>query len=403
MVHGTILGLFWERAFCLAVGEKPANKDTYLLKEENITFARLFIEKLSGMKSGETPRVADTDPTAESRKADHIELAFKAQVQASLLDTRFHYEPFTAAHPAEQAIPATAFGAKSLKIPVWVSSMTGGTKMARTINHNLARACREFGMGMGLGSCRSLLSSDDMLADFNVRSIIGDDLPLYANLGIAQVEMLLDSGKDGLMQELVDKLQADGLIIHVNPLQEWMQPEGDTIQRPPLETIKRVLDKAGFGVIVKEVGQGFGPVSMKELLSLPLDAIEFAANGGTNFALLELMRSDSLRRNAYESITRVGHDAWEMLDMVRKIKEGGHSVKARQLIVSGGIGTFLDGYYAVRTSPMSAVYGQASRFLAYAREDYESLHQYLTLQQKGLALAYTYLHPKISTSTTHNH
>jgi isopentenyl-diphosphate delta-isomerase len=134
-----------------------------------------------------------------------------------------------------------------------------------------------------------------------------------------------------------------------------------------------------------------------------LDAIEFAANGGTNFALLELMRSDALRRAAYESITRVGHDAWEMLDMVRKIKEGGHSIKTRQLIVSGGIGNFLDGYYAVRTSPVPAVYGQASRFLAYAREDYELLHQYLTLQQKGLALAYTYLHPKASSSTTYNH
>ena len=79
-------------------------------------------------------------------------------------------------------------------------------------------------MGMGLGSCRTLLYTNDTLEDFNVRHLIGDDLPLFANLGIAQVEQLVESNKLYLITELLDKLQADGLIIHVNPMQEWLQP-----------------------------------------------------------------------------------------------------------------------------------------------------------------------------------
>jgi isopentenyl-diphosphate delta-isomerase len=96
----------------------------------------------------------DTDPTAVSRKHDHIELAFQSQVGAALLDDRFFYEPLLAAHPQPGSLPAIPFLGTSLRAPLWVSSMTGGTALARTINRNLARACAEFGMGMGLGSCR---------------------------------------------------------------------------------------------------------------------------------------------------------------------------------------------------------------------------------------------------------
>jgi isopentenyl-diphosphate Delta-isomerase len=115
---------------------------------------------------------------------------------------------------------------------MWVSSMTGGTKMAHTINHNLARACKEFRIGMGLGSCRKLLDDDTYFEDFNLRPIMGDDLPLFANLGIAQVEILLAENKLDQIKRLVEKLQADGLIIHINPLQEWMQPEGQQDSTP---------------------------------------------------------------------------------------------------------------------------------------------------------------------------
>ncbi len=332
----------------------------------------------------------DWDPTAESRKTDHIDLAFKAQIDASRLDNRFLYEPMLNPHPLSDSLHPISFGNKKLKLPIWVSSMTGGTEMARHINQNLAKACAEFGMGMGLGSCRSLLTSDEMLPDFDVRSLIGDDLPLYANLGIAQIEHIVESNSYSILFELISKLRADGLIIHVNPMQEWLQPEGDRILKAPIDTIKLVLDNVDFPIIVKEVGQGFGPNSMKSLLELPLEAVEFASSGGTNFALLELMRSDFLKYQCFEPLTRIGHSAEEMVSFANQCNENGN-IKTRQLIISGGIKNFLDGYYLIESSKLPAIYGQASTFLEYARGDYESLRQYVVMQKNGLELANLYL------------
>ncbi|MEO6037978.1 MAG: isopentenyl-diphosphate delta-isomerase, partial [Saprospiraceae bacterium] len=164
----------------------------------------------------------EPDPTAATRKQDHIELAFQSQVAAAGLDERFYYEPMLSAHPQSPALRPFSFLGKTLHSPLWVSSMTGGTALAKTINANLARACAEFGMGMGLGSCRQLLYSDDMLADFAVRDTLGTDLPLFANLGVAQIEQLFARRETERIPALLTKLRADGLIIHVNPLQEAM-------------------------------------------------------------------------------------------------------------------------------------------------------------------------------------
>ena len=332
------------------------------------------------------------DPNASTRKKDHINLALKSQIAQASLDERFYYEPMLAAHPKRGSLPAFDFLGKTMKTPLWVSSMTGGTVMANTINHNLARVCKEFGMGMGLGSCRQLLRSDEYLRDFDVRKDIGDDLPLYANLGIAQLEQLLDNKETFLINNLLDKLQADGLIVHINPLQEWLQPEGDRFKYPPIETIMRLIDTATYPIIIKEVGQGFGYHSLKTLLQLPIQALDFAANGGTNFAKLELLRSDEALQQIYEPLAHVGHSALDMVNMTNLlIEELGDNVKCKQVIVSGGIQTFLDGYYLTQKINTPAIYGQASAFLKQAMGDYETLYQYVDAQVQGLELAQAFL------------
>ena len=307
------------------------------------------------------------------------------------LDSRFCYEPIMAPHPITTDWPVEFLG-KTLKAPIWVSSMTGGTQRARHINENLAKACQEFGMGMGLGSCRSMLTDPSAIADFDVRKIIGDGLPLYGNLGIAQVEQLLEAGQWHLADVLVQRLSLDGLIVHINPLQEWFQPEGDRIRQRPIDTIRRLLDCCKFPIIVKEVGQGMGPESLRALLSLPLAAVDFAASGGTNFSLLELERQTSREMESQTPLAYVGHSAEQMLQWVNQyVEEVGSGMACRQLIISGGIGTFLDGYHLVSRSLLPAVYGQASAFLRWAMHDYELLQQYVRQEIDGLACAKAYL------------
>ena len=338
-----------------------------------------------------SPADTKTDPTAESRKKDHIEMAFASQVESLHLDKRFSYEPMLSGHP-NGALTPISFAGKTMRTPIWVSSMTGGTEKAAMINRNLAMACAAFGMGMGLGSCRQLLDSDERLADFNLRNVIGDDQPFYANLGIAQVEQLLEQKEAWKITKLLDKLQADGLFIHVNPMQEWLQPEGDVIQHPPVETIARLLEQLPVKVIVKEVGQGMGKESLRALMKMPIEAIEFAAHGGTNFAKLELLRSDAEQQELFQALTRIGHSATDMLEMVNEIlEESPNDIACRQFIVSGGIKNFLDGYYALEKINATAVYGQASALLKYAAESYEVLEAFLNSQIKGLQLAKAFL------------
>lgn len=323
------------------------------------------------------------------RKKDHIDLAFASRVSGMELDNRFYYEPLMAAHPKEGSIIPTVFAGKTFRFPLWVSSMTGGTKEAGTINRNLAKAANEFGFGMGLGSCRIILEDDTYLKDFQLRDIIGNEQAFYANLGIAQVENLLANGKAHLMKELVDKLDADGLIIHINPLQEWLQPEGDLIREMPLLTVKKAMDAFQGKVIVKEVGQGMGPASLKALLELPLAAVELAANGGTNFALLELLRADKDQQEVHKGIPHLGHSASQMLDWTNALSET--DLHCQNLIVSGGISDYLDGYYHIEKSKINAVYGQASALLKRARGDYETLQAYIKEQIRGYELAQAYL------------
>lgn len=336
------------------------------------------------------------DPTASSRKEDHIELAFRSQVDRMALDSRFDYEPMLAAHPAPGSLPKIQFGNKTMRAPLWVSSMTGGTEKAYVINQNLGRACAEFGLGMGLGSCRPLLYGHERLKDFDIRPVAGDAVPLYANLGVAQIEELLEAGRMDEIQQMVDALRVDGLIIHVNPLQEAMQPEGDRFRTTPLAIVEATLAALpGLPLIVKAVGQGMGPASMRALLALPLLAVDTAANGGTNFAKLELLRSDEMLRQAYEPVVNLGHSAEEMVDMANDfVKGAGPQVRCEVLIASGGVRNFLDGYHLIQKSSLPAVYGQASAFLRYAREDYATLQRYVNTQLRGLELAHAYLRIK---------
>jgi len=122
-------------------------------------------------------------------------------------------------------------------------------------------------------------------------------------------------------------------------------------------------------------------------LKLPVQAIDFAANGGTNFAKLEMLRADEYYHELYKGLANIGHSAVEMVEQLRDILKNENSTFAcQEVIISGGIRTFLDGYYLVERCPFNAVYGQASGFLQHAM-DYEALRKYVDLQLAGYKLS----------------
>jgi len=331
----------------------------------------------------------NTDPTSETRKQDHIDLAFKSNMAAMGSDPRFVYEPAFSGNKVDHIDLSIQLAGQNMKVPIWVSSMTGGTEKAKQINITLAKACQKYGLGMGLGSCRSLLESNDRLDDFAIRKYIGNQ-PMFANLGIAQLEELINAGKLDQLKELVDKLEATGIIIHINPLQEWTQPEGDIYAQAPLESVKRLLDYVSFPVIVKEVGQGMGMKSIRAFMELPLAALDFAAYGGTNFSKLELLRGSEIRKQNLNSIMYVGHAANQMLTWANQLIED-PKINTDTIIVSGGIKDFLDGYYCIKRSKFKTIYGQASPFLKYALLGEAALDEYLDIQISGLKLSHAFL------------
>jgi isopentenyl-diphosphate delta-isomerase len=336
----------------------------------------------------------------EDRKKDHIDLAFKSQLVNSSIDNRFYYEPLINPHPMDFPNKFDFLG-KKLNAPLWISSMTGGTKLAKKINENLAVIAGEFGLGMGLGSCRILLENNEYLKDFDVRRFISNDYPLYANLGIAQLEEILIEKKIDLVQNLVLKLKADGLIIHVNPMQEWFQPEGNRFKRAPIDTINEFKSLIDFKVIVKEVGQGFGKESLKALLESDVDGIDFASFGGTNFSMLELLRGNDTLKEQLSGLAYIGNTADEMVDIYNRLIVSEEFIslqkkqnKRKDVIISGGIKNFLDGYYLISKINTNAIYGQASKFLQFAKEDIDVLREYVRNQIEGLKLAYAFLRIK---------
>lgn len=346
---------------------------------------------------------------SDQRKHQHLELAKKAQVGAgkSLLPAHFYYEPMLGHHPdADDSQEAFfPFVGQQLKLPFWISSMTGGTGEARHINKNLAQAAGEFGLGLGLGSCRSLLESDHYLPDFLLKDKVGP-YPFYANLGIAQLESLLLNGELARVREVLEKLNADGLIIHVNPLQEWFQPEGDRVSKAPIETIEKALSSrelSDVSLIVKEVGQGMGPQSLWALMKLPLRAIEFASFGGTNFSLLEQLRDNDLKeqkkfdqfKTTKMAFGQIGHSADQMVEYVCQGLERFADIECRDFIISGGISSVLEGFFLreklMATKKCRAVIGQAKNFLERATGDYQDLKNYCQQVQEAYFFASQFL------------
>jgi isopentenyl-diphosphate Delta-isomerase len=329
--------------------------------------------------------------STSSRKDEHILLAQKSVLSIAKNDSRFYYEPLLSIHPPDLSNLKTSFLGKSVSAPLWVSSMTGGSVNANLVNKQLAEVCSELGLGMGLGSCRPLMESSKYFDDFNLRPILGEALPLIANIGLAQVEKLNSNSDDAkIFFNNLEKLKVDGVFIHINPLQEFLQPEGDRFLVDPLKSINNFIEKSPFKVLLKEVGQGMGPHSVKALAELKIAGFEFGAFGGTNFSKLELLRNEG--RQNLNPLCQVGHSAEEMVGFLKSSNSS--KVKDLEIIVSGGITNFLDAHYLMEKLDRACFYGMAGKVLSVLSDGQVALESYLKNELEGLSFSRSFLRLK---------
>jgi isopentenyl-diphosphate delta-isomerase len=271
------------------------------------------------------------DSSTASRKADHIRINLEEDVRSSITTGLERYRFIHQALPEIDLdavdLAQTLFG-KVLRAPLLISSMTGGTDEAGRINRALAEAAQETGIAMGLGSQRAALENSDLAASFQVRRFAPDIL-LFANLGAVQLNY--DYTVEHC-QRAVDMVAADALILHFNPMQEAVQPEGDTRFAGLLGRVEQVCRALPVPVIAKEVGWGFSGRSARQLADAGVRAIDVAGAGGTSWSQVEKYRIQDARRARVAAAFRGwGIPTSDSIQMVRE------AVPELAVFASGGL------------------------------------------------------------------
>jgi isopentenyl-diphosphate delta-isomerase len=281
----------------------------------------------------------------EQRKQDHIKLSLMPENQTAALSTLDSIQLVHDALPDlnfnEVIIEGSRFGKKVAK-PFLVSSMTAGHRRAKHINHHLVAACAHSGWAMGVGSQRRELTDPKAAFEWEQLRRNFPKVSLYSNLGIAQ----LITTPMSEIQRLTDALQADALIIHCNPLQECIQPEGTTEYKGSWHALEQAVKQLKLPIIVKETGCGFSRGTMVRLNNIGIAAIDIGGLGGTHWGRIEGHRAtkDPIRSQAAITFKDWGIDTATAVRQAAELKpnyeiwgSGGvtHGLNAAKLFALG--------------------------------------------------------------------
>lgn len=235
-----------------------------------------------------------------SRKVDHLDLATRGDV--GFRNTTTLLECVKLVHDAvpelaydDIDLSLTLFG-KRLSAPILIAAMTGGTERARRINRELAAIAEERGYAFGLGSQRALHKDPSALPTYDVRDVAPTAL-LLGNIGVVQAA----ASSSAELGELVDRVGADALCVHLNPAMELVQPNGDRDFRGGLDAITRLVAELGRPVIVKETGCGIGPAAAMKLRSAGAVHVDVSGAGGTSWVAVETARAEGLAKSVGET------------------------------------------------------------------------------------------------------
>lgn len=273
----------------------------------------------------------------EARKTDHIKINLEQDVRSGLSTGLERYQFIHEALP-ELDLDAVdtsmmLFG-RELSAPILISSMTGGTEQAGKINQRLAEAAQECKLAMGLGSQRAALENSQRIPSFNITRKVAPDILLFANLGAVQLNYGYDIDE---CRRVVEMIQADALILHLNPLQEAVQENGNTNFSDLAQKIELICNKLEVPVIVKEVGWGISRRTARILADCGVAAIDVAGAGGTSWTQVEMHRvPDGFSRQLAATFFGWGICTVDLILNVKKASPG------TVFFASGGIRDGLD-------------------------------------------------------------
>jgi len=271
----------------------------------------------------------------KQRKKDGIEIPLHKDVQARTASTYLEYVKLV-----HNALPeldyddidlSTTFLGHRFSVPLIIDSMTGGTDEATIINGRLGELAQQYGFGMGLGSQRAGLKSEELAATYSVARDNAPGAFLIANIGGAQLAKGLTIEE---ARKIVKMIGANALVVHLNPLQELVQPEGEPRYRGVLDRISELVKNMDVPVIVKEVGAGISREVAIRLEMAGVSAINVAGAGGTSWAGVEKLRADMMKNKAK---ARLGEVFWDWgIPTAASLIQVRRAVKL-PLIASGGM------------------------------------------------------------------
>ena len=280
----------------------------------------------------------ESESEIEKRKADHLSLAGSASCQmkgSNGLDT-IRFEPVALPELNFAELDAQVkFLNKPLAFPFLISSMSGGVREADKMNMILAEAAETCQVALGLGSMRIALEQKSAQSSFKLRKF-APSIPILANIGGTQLIQ-----KNGINDALrcIELADADGIYIHLNALQELLQPGGDCDWRGVSVAIQKFVRASPVPVFVKEVGHGISASSAEILVDLGVSWIDVAGSGGTSWSQIEHIRSG---REGVSAFADWGVETKEAIEAIRSKK------LSCMLVGSGGLRNGLDVAKVVR-------------------------------------------------------
>jgi isopentenyl-diphosphate delta-isomerase len=315
-----------------------------------------------------------------SRKSKQLQVAMSgrqpdAGISTGLERYRFIHQALPEINFHSINLETRVFGRKLLA-PLMISPLVGGTPRAAALNRRLAAAAQEFGIGMGLGSERCAIETRPASKSYYVRDVAPDIL-LLANLGAVQLNYGYGTNE---CYEAIELAGADGLVLHLNPLQEALQQNGNTNFSGLLEKIRAVCRDLSRPVVVKEVGWGIAGDTARQLVEAGVSGIDVAGAGGTSWSYIEgKCNPDRAVSGAAEGFAGWGIPTAESIVMVK------NAVPGVLLIASGGIRSGLDAARAIALGADLA--GIGLPLLRAAGQSAQALNSYIGEVILGLKLA----------------